>query len=338
RGLEAIPGDNLKTAVDEAYTAFGGLGPELSRIVRGGSSLAIDARNHLDELTNIVDNVAPLLDTQTDTADSVQAWAAHLATVSRQLQDKDDAVQGILREGPAATGQVRDLLDRVQPTIPILLSNLTNIGPVLVTYHDGLEQLLVLLPQGTAMWQATGTANRNTKQAFNGLYLDFNLNLNLPPPCTTGFLPSQQQRASTFEDYPKRPPGDLYCRIPQDAMNDVRGARNTPCVTRPGKRAPTVAMCESDEQYVPLNDGMNWKGDPNATYTGQDIPQLPPGSPPRAAPAPPAAPAPIAVAEYDPNTGSYVGPDGRMYTDGDLARNSGPGRTWQSLLLPPPGN
>ena len=60
-------------------------------------------------------------------------------------------------------------------------------------------------------------------------------------------------------------------------MWNVRGAKNTPCVTRPGKRAPTVKMCESDEQYVPLNDGDNWKGDPNATLSGQDIPQLPPG-------------------------------------------------------------
>jgi phospholipid/cholesterol/gamma-HCH transport system substrate-binding protein len=38
RGLEAIPGDSLKTAVDEAYTALGGLGPELARFIKGGST------------------------------------------------------------------------------------------------------------------------------------------------------------------------------------------------------------------------------------------------------------------------------------------------------------
>ncbi len=36
-------------------------------------------------------------------------------------------------------------------------------------------------------------------------------------------------------------------------------------------------MCESNENYVPLNDGYNWKGDPNATLSGQAVPQLPPG-------------------------------------------------------------
>ena len=101
----------------------------------------------------------------------------------------------------------------------------------------------------------------------------------------------------------------------------ANGARNLPCLTVPGKRAPTVKMCESDEQYVPLNEGDNWKGDPNATVSGQDIPQLPPGSPPAGPPpagnsppigAPP--PLPIAAAEYDPATGTYVGPDGHVYT------------------------
>jgi phospholipid/cholesterol/gamma-HCH transport system substrate-binding protein len=31
RGLQAIPGDSLKTAIDESYTAIGGLGPSASR-------------------------------------------------------------------------------------------------------------------------------------------------------------------------------------------------------------------------------------------------------------------------------------------------------------------
>ena len=89
-------------------------------------------------------------------------------------------------------------------------------------------------------------------------------------------------------------------------------------------------MCESDEQYVPLNEGTNWKGDPNATLSGQGIPQLPPASPPPA----PAMPPPLAVAEYDPATGTYVGPDGKVYTQSNLAENR-QGQTWQSMLVPP---
>jgi phospholipid/cholesterol/gamma-HCH transport system substrate-binding protein len=339
RGLAAIPRDNLKTAVDEAYIAVGGLGPEISRLVHGGAELAIDARKNLDPLTTLIDQSKPILDTQTDTSGPIQAWASNLASITGQLQSQDTAVAGILEKGPGAADEVRALFDRLQPTLPIVLANLVSIGEVAVTYQPSLEQLLVLLPQGTATTAAIGVAKRNTKQDYMGDYLFLNLNLNLPPPCTTGFLPAQQRRAPTFTDYPDRPAGDVYCRIPQDAPFNVRGARNLPCETVPGKRAPTVKLCESNENYVPLNDGYNWKGDPNATLSGQPIPQLPPGSPPaQATPPPGPPPPPIAAAEYDPATGTYVGPDGRVYTQSNLAPSATEEQTWQTMLLPPTGN
>jgi phospholipid/cholesterol/gamma-HCH transport system substrate-binding protein len=262
--------------------------------------------------------------------------------VTTELQNHDADVAGVIDKGGPAAGEVRQLVERLKPTLPILLANIASIGQVGLTYQNDIEQLLVLLPQSVAYGQAGMVANVNTKQAYKGQYLSFNLNLNLPPPCTTGFLPAQQQRIPTFEDSPERTPGDLYCRVPQDSPLNVRGARNIPCETVPGKRAPTVKMCESNEQYVPLNDGFNWKGDPNATLSGQDVPQLPPGTPPAAAPgpAPPPtagpAPPPIATAEYDPATGRYVGPDGKVYTQSDLAQPAPEEKTWQKMLLPPP--
>jgi phospholipid/cholesterol/gamma-HCH transport system substrate-binding protein len=347
-GLRAIPGDNLKTTIDESYLAFGGLGPDISRFVKGSTQLAIDAKQNLNELTNVVDNVGPILDTQTDTSDSVQAWAAHLADVTKQLRDNDGAVRGVLENAAPAADQVSALFDRLKPTLPVILANLIAVGQVAVTYQNDLEQLLVLLPTGTEAIQATGVANRNTKQDYKGAFLSFNLNLNLPSTCSTGFLPVQQQRSASLEDYPDAPPGDIYCRVPQDSTLNVRGARNTPCETRPGKRGPTAAMCESAENYVPLNDGFNWKGDPNATLTGQPVPQprTPsiPGSTapgpnvpanPAAMPPPGPAPPPIAAAQYDPTTGNYVGPDGKVYTQANLAADASKGQTWQSMLLPP---
>jgi phospholipid/cholesterol/gamma-HCH transport system substrate-binding protein len=353
RGLEAIPRDNLKTVVDEAYVAVGGLGPELRRLVAGSTALASDARANLDPLTTLIDKSKPVLDSQTETADSIQAWAANLASISTQLQSQDPAVAGLLDKGPGAAGEVRALIDRVQPTLPIVLANLVSIGEVAVTYQPSLEQLLVLLPQGTAVTQAVGVHKRNTKQDYKGDALLFNLNLvipalpapiplppqQLPPPCTTGFLPAQQQRIPTFEDYPDRPAGDVYCRVPQDAPFNVRGARNLPCITVPGKRAPTWQQCESGEYYVPLNDGYNWKGDPNATLSGQPVPHVPPAVPPaESTPQPASVLPPIAAAEYDPSSGTYVGPDGHVYRQADLARSANEEQTWQTMLLPPKGN
>lgn len=335
RGLQAIPNDNLRTAIDEAYTAFGGLGPELSRIVDGTTKLAVDARTNLDSLTTLIDQSKPVLDTQTDTAGSIQQWAANVADITGQLRDHDGNLRGVLAQGPAAVEEARALLDRVKPTLPVLLSNLVSVADVAVTYQPNLEQLLVLLPPGIEVLQGAGLANRHTKQDYKGVFLSFNLNVNLPPPCTTGYLPATQQRPPAAVDYPDRVAGDLYCRVPQDSALAVRGARNLPCETRPGKRAPTVKMCESDEEYVPLNDGYNWKGDPNATLSGQAVPQPPPGIPGSTAIPPPTPP--IAVAEYDPASGTYIGPDGQKYTQRNLARDGKP-PTWQELLTPPDGS
>lgn len=336
RGLQAIPQDDIKTVIDESYTAVGGLGPEISRFVRGSTGLAIGARARLDSLVTLIDQAKPVLDSQVDTADAIHSWAAHIADITRQLRDNDTAVAGLLEDGPAAADEARQLVDRLQPSLPILLGNLVSINQLALTYNPAVEQLLALLPMAVAVMQGGTVANRDSKHP--GLILSFNLNLNLPPPCTTGYLPAQQQRTPSLEDTPERVEDTLYCRIPQDSWMAVRGARNLPCfVGRPGKRAPTAKMCKSDEEYVPLNDGFNWKGDPNATETGQDIPQPPPGTPGSTAlpPSPSDAP-PIALAFYDPATGSYVGPDGRVYTQSDLASSSG-GKTWQSMLTPATG-
>lgn len=331
RGLQAIPRDNLKTVVDESYVAVGGLGPELSRIVKGSTNLAIDARKNLDAFTTLIDQAKPVLDSQADTADTIHAWAAHLATISDQLHVQDEAVAGILSQGPAAAAQAQQLIERVKPTVPVLLANLVSVGQVALTYRPNLEQLLVLIPQLVQNFSAVLVPNLHTKQDYKGALLDFNLNFNLPPACETGYLPAQQMRSPSLQDYPDLPTGNLYCRVPQDSpLVAVRGARNVPCANDPAKRAPTAKMCESPETYIPLNDGTNWKGDPNATLSGQAVPQASPTAPPAAPPQPP----PLAVAQYDPATGTYIGPDGQIYHQSNLSHQPR-AQTWQTMLLPP---
>lgn len=337
-GLQAIPRDSLKTAIDESYLAVGGLGRELAEIVKGSTTLSIDARKNLDPLISLIDNSKPVLDSQVNSSAAIQAWAAHLASVTADLERNNDAVAGFIDEQGIiiASDEARRLMERLKPTLPVLMANLSSVAQVGIAYQDSIEQLLVVLPHAVEVGQGTFVANKDTPKPYKGEYLSFNLNVNVPPACATGFLPAQQARNPSLVDHPNRAPGDLYCRVPQDSDLNVRGARNIPCETVPGKRAPTVKLCESDEQYVPLNDGYNWKGDPNATLSGQDIPQLAPGAAP--APVMPTAPPPpavIGVAEYDPATGTYVAPNGQTYTQSELSQTAKQDNTWQSLLLPP---
>jgi phospholipid/cholesterol/gamma-HCH transport system substrate-binding protein len=343
RALQAIPHDNLRTVVDEAAKAVGGLGPELSRIVDGSTALAIEGGKTIDPLGQLIDQSPPVLNSQVQTSDSIATWAAHTASIFGQLKAQNTAFGDLLNQGGPGLSEGKALLDRVAPALPTLLANLVSLGTIAVTYRSDLEQLLVLYPEGTAVMSAIALSDWGTAQAYKGVYLDFNLNLNLPQPCNTGFLPVRQMRSMSDVDYPDRPAGELYCRIPQDSDLNVRGVRNIPCETNPAKRAPTAEMCESDEQYVPLNDGNNWKGDPNATLSGQGIPQYPPGVAPPGEPPPaitgsPPPATPLAAAAYDPATGRYIGPDGHVYTQANLARSASQQQTWQSMLLAPKGS
>src|SRR6201998_1005666 len=119
-GLQAVPQDNLKTVVDESYTAVGGLGPELTRIVKGTTDLSIEARKNLDPLIALIDQSQPVLNSQTNTSDSVQAWASHLATVTSELQNHDQAVGGFIANGAPAASEARQLFERLPPTLPTI--------------------------------------------------------------------------------------------------------------------------------------------------------------------------------------------------------------------------
>jgi phospholipid/cholesterol/gamma-HCH transport system substrate-binding protein len=339
RALQAIPRDNLRTVIDESNRAVAGLGPELSRIVDGSTALAIAGGRTIDPLATLIDQSPPVLNSQVQTSDAIAAWADRSAAMLAQFKAQNAALRDLLTQGSSGLEEGRALFDRVSPALPVLFANLVSLGDIAVVYRHDIEQLLVLFPQGIAAMAAIVVPSSGTKQAYKGAQLDFNLNINLPPPCTTGYLPPTQRRSPASVDAPDRPAADLLCRVPQDSEFNVRGVRNIPCEAKPWKRAPTVELCESDEDYVPLNDGYNWKGDPNATTTGQGVPMYPPGQDPRlpqprgtAPPAP--SPPPLAVATYDPASGDYVGPDGHRYTETDLAHPRA--KNWQSLLVPTP--
>jgi hypothetical protein len=188
------------------------------------------------------------LDSQAETTDSIRTWARSLAGVSEQLVTDDPHIRTLLQKGPGFAQDVSRLLNQVKPTLPVLLANLTTIGQIGVTYNPSLEQLFVLLPPYVAAVQSYALGSNNP----TGLPLgDFGLTFGDPPACTVGFLPPSQWR-SPADTTTIDTPDNLYCKLPQDSPIAVRGARNYPCMGHPGKRAPTVQMCDSDKPFEPL--------------------------------------------------------------------------------------
>jgi phospholipid/cholesterol/gamma-HCH transport system substrate-binding protein len=386
--VDSIPKEKLGELLDESYKGLNGSGYDFGSLLDSSSKVIGDLNGVSDRARTLVEDSGPLLDSQAQTVDSIRSWVHNLAGFTGQLAANDPQVRTLLQKGPGAVDEVSRLLTQIKPTLPILLANLTTIGQIGVTYHASLEQLLVLLPPYVAAVQTTGLVRNNGEGIPLG---DFELGVSDPPACTVGFLPPSAWRSPEDTTTVDTPDG-LYCKLPQDSPISVRGARNYPCMGHPGKRAPTVEICDSDQQFEPLAQRQHTLGpypiDPNLIAQGvppddrvnpdahiygplQGSP-LPPGSPgpsgtPPDAPGPPPVPMPpdplpaapqdvpapsgglpavapssfttndsgtgpsVAIVHYDPRTGQYVGPDGHLYHQADLAAPTAP-RSWKDML------
>ncbi|KMO70635.1 virulence factor Mce family protein [Mycolicibacterium chlorophenolicum] len=255
RGLAVLPREKIDSLLTETSAAVGGLGPSLQRLVESTTNLAEGFRDNLPQVNDIITNAAPILDSQVQSGDAIGQWSRNLNIIAGQTAEQDSALRSGLQQAAPTLDQVSTVFNDVRDSLPQTLANLSVVIDMLKRYNKGLEQALVILPQGAALSQA-GTIFEN-----EGL-LHFGLSINLPPPCLTGFLPASEWRSPADTSMAPLPSG-TYCKIPKDFQgNAVRGARNYPCADVPGKRAASPRECRSNEPYVPL--GTNpWYGDPN---------------------------------------------------------------------------
>ncbi|WP_067886977.1 MCE family protein [Nocardia vaccinii] len=307
RLLASISDTKLRELLDDAFTAFDGAGPDLGKLIDSASLLVQDANANTDQTKDLINKIGPLLDTQTRSDAAVRAWTHNLATVTDQLRQHDPSLRKLIERTPSAAQKITSTFQDLQPTLPLLLSNLVSLGQVGVTYHAGLQQVLVVFPPlMAALMTAAKDGMSPTKY---GVHVDFALQLNDPPGCLTGFLPPSQRRSAGDLSVPDTPP-NLYCKVAQDSNLAVRGIRNFPCENHPGKRAPTVELCDDPRGYVPSGNNPPF-GNPT------------PGPAAMNPPAPAAAnhPASFQNQQYDPGTGTFIGPDGRTYREGDIGSN-----------------
>ena len=255
RGLAVLPKEKIDSLLTETSQAVGGLGPALQRLVDATTNIAQGFQENLPQVNDIIANSAPILDSQVQSGDAIEQWSRNLNTIAAQSAEQDPALRSGLQQAAPTLDQVNAVFSDVRESLPQTLANLAIVIDMLKRYHKGLEQTLVMLPQGATVAQA-GTIFEG-----EGL-LHFALSINQPPPCFTGFLPASEWRSPADTSMAPLPAG-TYCKIPKDYQgNVVRGARNYPCVDVPGKRAATPKECRSNEPYQPL--GTNpWYGDPN---------------------------------------------------------------------------
>src|SRR6201993_2714012 len=369
RGLAVLPKDKIAALLDETAQSVGGLGPSLQRLVDATQAFVGDFKTNISDVNDIIENSAPILDSQVNSGDTIERWAHNLNTLAAQTADQDQNLKSILSQAAPSTDEVNQGFSDIRESLPQTLANLAIVLDMLKRYHNNVEQILVLLPQFGSFAQ--------TVLSSDTIVLDIALGINHPPPCMTGFLPASEWRSPADTNMKDLPSG-TYCKIPKEFQgNVVRGARNYPCADVPGKRAANPRGCRSNEPYVPL--GTNpWYGDPNQVLScpapaarcdqpvdpGRVIPApsvnngmnplpanlLPPtGSPPPVSDqlSPPGQgtvtcsgqqPNPChytpsgPVAIYNPQSGEVVAPDGSRFSVTDSVTTGDDG--WKEMLAP----
>ena len=245
--VATFPKDRLSALLDETYEGFNGAADDFGSLLDSGATISEDLNGVADQTRALADDSRPLLAGQAGSADAIRTWARSLAGFTGQLANNDQQFRTVLQTFPGFSNEVSGLLTELKPTLPVLLANLGTVSEILMTYNASLEQLLVLLPPYFAQQQSYSVTSDGTGSARG----DFAVSVSDPPACTVGFLPPSSWRSpDDVSDIDT--PDDIYCKLPQDSPIAVRGARNFPCIRHPGKRAPTVAICNSDQEFKPL--------------------------------------------------------------------------------------
>ncbi|OBK13681.1 virulence factor Mce family protein [Mycobacterium asiaticum] len=282
--VNSIGDTRLREVLHEAFVATNGTGPELARLVQSARLLVDEANTNYPQVSQLIDQAGPFLQAQVRAGADIRSLSDGLARFTSEVRQADPRLRDTLATAPGTIDEANNTFAGIRPSFPALAANMANLGRVGVIYHKTIEQLLVVFP---ALFAAITTAAGGQPQD-EGAKLDFKLDLNDPPQCNTGFIPSPLIRTPADETV-REIPRDLYCKTAQNDPSAVRGARNYPCQEFPGKRAPTVQLCRDPRGYVPT--GTNpWRGPPipygTPVTNGLNIlppnhfPYIPPGADP----------------------------------------------------------
>jgi len=308
--MASIDDAKMRRVISESFDAFNGSARDLQQFLDSAQLLLEEAQRNSGVTRQLIADAEPVLDSQLRSSDAIRAWTSNMADITDQLRENEPQLTSLIQRGPDALGRATKVLNELQPTMPVLVANLVSVGEVGVVYNPAIEQLLVIYP---ALVSALITAINGAKDTGE-IKVDFNLQINETPPCTTGFLPAEQRRSPTDLSVPPLING-IYCKVPKDSQTTVRGARNLPCMEFPGRRGASPEECRADN-YVP--EGIN---PPDTSEVG------PPGNNPNAYNVVPSGNAgepeiTTSAAVYDPDTGEYFGADGKTYRQLNLGTDS----------------
>ena len=192
RGLTVLPTDKIGQLLDETAESVGGLGPALQRLVDSTQAIVSDFKTNINQVDDIIQNSAPILDSQAVSSNAIERWAHNLNVLGGEAASQDSHVKSVLTQAAPTADQLNSVFSGVRESLPQTLANLEIVIDMLKRYHPGLEQTLVMLPQLGSIVQAISAPYEKDRMAA----LDLTLAINYPAPCLTGFRPAPEWRST----------------------------------------------------------------------------------------------------------------------------------------------
>ncbi len=147
RGLAVLPREKIPQLLDETAQAVGGLGPALQRLVDATQAIVGDFHTQINDVNDIIQNSGPVLDSQVTSGSAIARWSHNLNVLAAQSAQEDQHLRSVLTQAAPTADQVNQVFTDVHDSLPQTLANLEVVIDLLKRYHNGLEQVLVFLPQ-----------------------------------------------------------------------------------------------------------------------------------------------------------------------------------------------
>lgn len=233
----------LQVLIRELGDTFADTGGPLQRLIDDGGAFIDTAVENTDDTIRLLENARTVLGTQRGQSDNIASFSTDLADLTDALRASDADLRGTLDDTPGTARAVTRLMQDLEPTLPILLSDLTTVNQVVVSHIEGVEQLLVTFPRVIA---GGFTGSPPDGYGHVNLQLDYSV-----PPCTDGYKPrSEWRRADQLGDAAIFP---AECR--SGAPFVQRGTPNVPGRSAAANPSPPRSYTSTYDPATGLVDG-----------------------------------------------------------------------------------
>ncbi|MFB9907526.1 MCE family protein [Allokutzneria oryzae] len=221
--VRSVPNDSLRTVIDELGTAFQGSGTNLQAMLDATNGFTAKATEHLPQTTRLLIDAPTVLQTQIEEGEALKAFSANAKLFAEQLRSSDGDLRRLITAAPLVSEQVSAVLKESGPGIGALVGNLMTTSELLLVRQNGLEQLLVKVPEAAAAG--------STVVGADGFHLGLAVTFYSPLPCVAGYQGTQYRNG--LDTGPGKPLNTAAsCQAPASSGTNVRGAQNAPKGTR----------------------------------------------------------------------------------------------------------